>query len=138
MTTKKPATPAPAPTDALTTREVLDSRAAWLSKNLDKCGKRADAAASKLSFVAASSYDREARVTRKELDETLGQIAALNEAAGPPRAVTPEEFAAQYAEWLAAATIDDLERALEVWAQRVGAVLVVEGGRPHLRYRSAG
>jgi hypothetical protein len=137
MTPKQPRPPAPPAfsTEGLTHRGILEARAQWLSASLDRCTKAAKAAVRGRSFVAASSYDREARVTRKELDDTLREIATLEAAAHPAVAVTPEAFTAAYTEWLTQAPIEPLERAVEVWAQRIGAVLVVEGGRARIVYR---
>ena len=84
------------------------------------------------------SHREQVRATIHQLKTELHEIETKGASGLDPADMTPEEWLQYHAEQAHRLQIPELEVYVREWAQKVGAMVVVEDGYAQLRYRNAG
>jgi len=126
--------------------ELLKRRIAELEKEARETGKdiktaqkpnfRGDVNGGHVRQLRA--HREQVRATMHQLKTELQEIESKGAGDIDPADMTPEEWLEYHAEQANRLQIPELEVYVQSWAQKVGAMVVVEDGYAQLRYRNAG
>jgi hypothetical protein len=118
--------------------DVSDARIAWLKAEMLRVDFSLGDAKEAGSHSAVAALHRQLQSLRGDLDAALLHRAEVDVKHETDAAnLSPDEYRAWLQEHARSLPVHDLEVYVQAWAGAVGAMIEIEGGRAHLRYRCA-
>lgn len=120
---------------------VTKARIAWLYAEMREVKSSLSDAKGDGSHSAVAALHRQLQSLRGELDSAKleeARIASESNRDIDAADMTDEEWLEYHAEQANRLSVPELEVYVQAWAKEIGAVILTEGGRAHLRYRQTG